>query len=52
MISFFVCLGLLILSFFTYGKYVERVFGPTDIKITCQPKSLFSIVVFREHAED
>ena len=32
MISFFVCLGLLILSFFTYGTYVERVFGPTDAK--------------------
>jgi carbon starvation protein CstA len=32
MISFFVCLGLLILSFFTYGKYVERVFGPTKAK--------------------
>ena len=30
MISFFMCLVLLILSFFTYGKYVERVFGPTD----------------------
>ncbi len=30
MISFFVCLGLLILSYFTYVKYVERVFGPTD----------------------
>lgn len=32
MISFFVCLGLLILSFFTYGKYVERVFDPTKAK--------------------
>lgn len=32
MISFFVCLGLLILSFFTYSKYVEYVFGPTDAK--------------------
>ena len=29
MISFFVCLGLLILSYFTYAKYVEHVFGPT-----------------------
>lgn len=29
MISFFTCLGLLILSYFTYSKYVERVFGPT-----------------------
>ncbi|MBQ3933709.1 MAG: hypothetical protein II726_00795, partial [Elusimicrobiaceae bacterium] len=32
MISFFVCLGLLILSFFTYAKYVERVFAPTKAK--------------------
>ncbi|MBQ3933901.1 MAG: carbon starvation protein A [Elusimicrobiaceae bacterium] len=32
MISFFVCLGLLILSFFTYAKYVERVFAPTEAK--------------------
>ena len=30
MISFFSCLGLLILSYFTYAKYVERVFGPTN----------------------
>ena len=29
MISFFVCLGLLILSYFTYAKYVANVFGPT-----------------------
>ncbi len=29
MISFFACLGLLILSYFTYAKYVERTFGPT-----------------------
>jgi len=32
MISFFVCLGLLILSFFTYSKYVEHTFGPTNAK--------------------
>lgn len=32
MISFFVCLGLLILSYFTYAKYVERVFAPTNAK--------------------
>ena len=30
MISFFACLGALILSYFTYAKYVERVFGPTS----------------------
>ncbi|MBR4591841.1 MAG: carbon starvation protein A, partial [Elusimicrobiaceae bacterium] len=30
MISFFACLGLLILSYFTYAKYVERTFGPTN----------------------
>lgn len=32
MISFFACLGLLLLSYFTYAKYIERVFGPTDDK--------------------
>lgn len=30
MISFLTCLGVLILSYFTYAKYVERVFGPTS----------------------
>lgn len=30
MISFFACLGLLILSYFTYAKYVEHIFGPTN----------------------
>ncbi len=30
MISFLSCLGFLILSYVTYAKYVERVFGPTD----------------------
>lgn len=29
MISFFVCLGLLLLSYGTYAKYVEHAFGPT-----------------------
>lgn len=29
MISFFACLGLLILSYFTYATYVEHVFRPT-----------------------
>ena len=29
MISFFTCLILLVLSYFTYAKYVEYVFGPT-----------------------
>ncbi len=30
MISFFTCLGFLILSYFTYAKYVEHTFGPTN----------------------
>ncbi|MGP1348295.1 MAG: carbon starvation CstA family protein [Stomatobaculum sp.] len=30
MISFFLCLGLLILGYFTYGKLVENTFGPDD----------------------
>ena len=29
MISFWVCLGLLVLSYFTYAKYVEHTFGPS-----------------------
>ncbi|MEA5011141.1 MAG: carbon starvation CstA family protein [Angelakisella sp.] len=30
MISFFVCLAILIAGYFTYGKVVEKVFGPDD----------------------
>ena len=30
MISFFVCLAILIIGYFTYGKVVEKTFGPDD----------------------
>jgi len=30
MISFFVCLAILIIGYFTYGKVVEKAFGPDD----------------------
>ena len=30
MISFFVCLVVLIVGFFTYGKIAEKVFGSDD----------------------
>jgi len=30
MISFFVCLTILVIGYFTYGKYVEGVIGPDD----------------------
>ena len=30
MISFFICLAILIIGYLTYGKYVEKVFGPDD----------------------
>ena len=30
MISFFICLFLLIGGFFVYGKFAEKVFGPDD----------------------
>lgn len=30
MISFFVCLAILIASYFTYGKFVSNTFGPDD----------------------
>ena len=30
MISFFICLLILIASYFTYGKLVDKTFGPDD----------------------
>lgn len=30
MISFFVCLAVLIIGYFTYGKVVEKIYGPDD----------------------
>jgi len=30
MISFFICLAILIVGYFTYGKFVEKKFGPDD----------------------
>jgi len=30
MISFFICLAILIVGYFTYGKFVENTFGPDD----------------------
>ena len=30
MVSFFVCLFILIGGYFTYGKFVENTFGPDD----------------------
>jgi len=30
MISFFICLAILIVGYFTYGKLVEKIFGPDD----------------------
>ncbi|MBP2025376.1 carbon starvation CstA family protein [Peptoniphilus stercorisuis] len=30
MVTFFIALILLIVGYFTYGKFVEKVFGPTD----------------------
>lgn len=30
MISFFVCLGVLIVGYLVYGKFAEKVFGPDD----------------------
>lgn len=30
MVSFFVCLVLLIVGYFTYGKVVDNTFGPDD----------------------
>ena len=30
MISFFVCLAILVIGYFTYGKVVEKLDGPDD----------------------
>ena len=30
MISFFVCLAILVIGYFTYGKVVEKLYGPDD----------------------
>ena len=30
MVSFFVCLFILIAGYFSYGKFVENTFGPDD----------------------
>jgi carbon starvation protein CstA len=30
MISFFVCLGVLVAGYFTYGKVIEKIYGPDD----------------------
>ena len=35
MITFFICLSLLIIGFFTYGKIVERVFRPDERLTPC-----------------
>lgn len=34
MITFFICVFLLILSYFTYGKFIEKVFKPDEKRIT------------------
>ena len=30
MVSFFICLAILVIGYFTYGKVVEKVYGPDD----------------------
>ena len=32
MITFLIGVAILVLGYFTYGKFVERVFGPDDRK--------------------
>ncbi|MDY0407650.1 carbon starvation protein A [Virgibacillus soli] len=34
MITFLVCIGLLVVAYFTYGKFVEKIFDPTDARKT------------------
>ena len=38
MISFFICLAILIGGYFTYGKLVEKVFEPDDFELILYPK--------------
>ncbi len=35
MITFFICLAILIIGYFTYGAFVERVFHPDDRETPC-----------------
>lgn len=30
MVSFFVCLAILIIGYFTYGRVIEHIYGPDD----------------------
>ena len=34
MVTFFGCIALLILGYFTYGKFIEKVFGPNEARPT------------------
>ena len=38
MITFTLCLLALIAGYFTYGRLMERVFGPDDVKHRLLPK--------------
>ena len=37
MYSFTICLLILVVGYFVYGRYVERVFGPEWIISPCRP---------------
>lgn len=34
MITFFGSILLLVVAYFTYGKFIEKIFGPTDARKT------------------
>ena len=42
MVSFLICLALLIGGYFVYGKVVENTFGPDDSSITQQLRGLIA----------
>ena len=45
MISFFICLALLIGGYFVYGSVVERTFGPDDReRMMIHPRRVVGIV--------
>lgn len=44
MITFTLCLLALIIGYFTYGRFMERVFGPDDRKTPALTKAMEWII--------
>ena len=52
MITFTLCLLALIVGYFTYGRLMERVFGPDDRKTPALTKGRWSGLYSIAHLED